>query len=324
VFGVATTYGIVGTLTFVLNVAICIVFFRERLWKKNKFFFFVISLAFADALIGLTNMMFLALLDIALFSTLLSNFTTINCYQVLCQYVVGIILQELITTVIAIERLMAVLFPIAYRNRGDLTTYIVIGICVGVSLLIAFCGFGALIPYGPMTVGCTLTNVVVPTYANFIQKLRIVLLVLGVLLYVLLLFVSLRNARQVAPNRSGGAANANDERRVKKQAQITRTVVVLVLVYVATTGTALCIGLVMNGAGFSPTVIYYLGQFNTLFNCFNCLLNVFIFPLKLEEIHDPLKALANKLVCGKIPALATTSRVQPMGSSMRSKRTPRT
>ncbi len=70
---------------------------RTRL-EEEQFFTFIGSLAFADAVIGVTYFDFMVLNYIGVFSpSLLANFNTIGCYFSIVPMVFGTVLQESIT-----------------------------------------------------------------------------------------------------------------------------------------------------------------------------------------------------------------------------------
>jgi len=218
--------------------------------------------------------------------------------------VFGIVLQQLITAVIAIERLVAVCFPVTYYSRADLATSITVGISVLFSFLVAVGGFDATV--GGLDPNCAPTTALLPGYAKFFQMLRFVLFFDGIAPYLILLVSSAFKSRS--------STVGDDEHTRTKQARLTRTVVILVAVYISTTGTAMSVAFAAEYAGFAPAMEYWLGQIIVFLEALNCLLNVFVFPLKLEELREPLKAQLNALCCGRIGALKSATPVHKIGT----------
>jgi len=219
--------------------------------------------------------------------------------------VFGTVLQESITAVIALERLFAILFSVAYHLQGDRLTYIVSGVSIGISIGVAAGGFGALVPIDVST-ACAQATALVPQYSNFIFFL-LALFFVSIGLYIVLLVVSFVKRKKVHP--MAGDSTTLEEQQTRKQAKIMRTVVVLVLVYAFTTGTALCVTLAFQHVTIWEMTYVILSQSNITFSCLNCLLNVFIFPLKFDELRTPMKAGFKRLLCGLVAVVPTAGLV---------------
>lgn len=199
---------------------------------------------------------------------------------------------------IAIERFYLVIAPIHYRVHGESATLWIIVVVIVASVLPGLLGFaGVHNAFSVMPYGCGFGSIDMD-YAFFLYWFlgRNVVFVLSVGIYIGILVAAtiIGRKQKAAPN--DGAA----QQKAKRQGALTRMVVILIVNYCLTIGTSRVLLLVVvfwnvpvDSAAYSMLVLLL-----SLFGVLNGFFNIFIFPLKSDDVKQAMKKQANSLTCG--------------------------
>jgi len=301
-------YVLLGILAVLINAVVIYCVRRLNSLHKNRWLILPVALLCADTLLsfgyalvaGVTIDQIIRVKPVGNITVSVAVYSNLECVSLNVGLVLGSVLDQLIALSIAIERLLAIGFPVWYHHHSHkLIKYLLLfDICV--SVVISSLSFVNVDPTDAFI--CTSVEGLNPTYRASYYVLLVIVCVLAVTVYCIVLVATWVQNRRVKRLEQDGAASSIAARRLIKQLQVTKVVTIIIAAYIVTTlpsyllMCALQLTLVDFISKFGLEELRELLLFGQLMISLNTVINSFVYIWRNPDLRKEISQLCNKFL----------------------------